>query len=497
MRAEPETGKPLTRRLTLAGVTVLLTIVIAVFIMMVPMHPVAYVRVLDEAGVPVAGAVVFPEGLRTKPGPYVSGWYGWRTETNGGVPNSPVTTDEEGYARVPYPKYVFERIETGTLCLSVNHPDFVPDQPERIVATAPPAGAPWQIRANALLNQIRRKSLIARPDPIVLKKGAVLVVRVRNAAERGSRVFAQVSGVAAHITNFWIHAEPGVIVTRRLAAGPRTVRAVQVDSDGLAWFSDAESFTAVAGQTNEVPVDLKRGATVSGQLDSTVPRPVKNGRVVAHVWPQGCRPQDSPPQWHAWAALSEDGTFSIRGLPEGDLEIVALCEGFVSTNGPGQFQTRYPQKHLLGTNDLAITIGMEPTARLEVQVADDKGKPLKDVRVVTWPNVRYGEWSSVILMNDCYNSKDRLLSEPAVRSPWGAEVQDFQGMSDSSGLAVLRNIPATVNGLSVDHPRFSLPAVGTARDGKSRVTRFTLTPGQTNRLFIQLELTEQTPIAHY
>ena len=34
------------------------------------------------------------------------------------MPNPPATTDNDGYARVAYPNYMFERIETGTLCLS-------------------------------------------------------------------------------------------------------------------------------------------------------------------------------------------------------------------------------------------------------------------------------------------------------------------------------------------------------------------------------------------
>ncbi|MDB6110817.1 MAG: hypothetical protein JWR69_2567, partial [Pedosphaera sp.] len=67
-----------------------------------PRHPVALIRVVDVAGKPVAGAVIRPEGLRTKPGPYVSGWYGWMTGKNG-VPNKPVSTDANGYAHVPYP----------------------------------------------------------------------------------------------------------------------------------------------------------------------------------------------------------------------------------------------------------------------------------------------------------------------------------------------------------------------------------------------------------
>src|SRR5438034_4573000 len=107
------------------------------------------VAAVHASGKPLTGAIILPEGLRTKPGPYVSGWYTWLANVNG-VPNPPVATGKDGCALVPYPKFVFERIETGTLCLSVNHPDFVPDRPERVVATAPPAGAPWRVRLDDL-----------------------------------------------------------------------------------------------------------------------------------------------------------------------------------------------------------------------------------------------------------------------------------------------------------------------------------------------------------
>jgi len=83
--------KPIHRRFLLLGVTVFLVLLLAVWIAKTPMHPVAYVRVLSETGTPVAGALVLPEGLRTKPGPYVSGWYDWRIQENGGVPNPPAT----------------------------------------------------------------------------------------------------------------------------------------------------------------------------------------------------------------------------------------------------------------------------------------------------------------------------------------------------------------------------------------------------------------------
>lgn len=115
------------------------------------------------------------------------------------MPNPPVTTDIDGYARVPYPKHVFERIETGTLCLSVNHRDFVPDRPERMVAMAPPARAPWRVRLDDLWNRIRHRILIARPDPIVLQRGAILKISVQSdgAISANARLFAQVSGPTA------------------------------------------------------------------------------------------------------------------------------------------------------------------------------------------------------------------------------------------------------------------------------------------------------------
>lgn len=487
-------------RLAILAAPVCVVLLLGFLIMTAPKHPVAMLRVLDAGGQPVAGAIIRPEGLRTKPGPYVSGWYGWRTGLNS-VPNNPVRTDQNGYASVPYPKYVFERIETGTLCLSVNHPDFVPERPERIVATAPPAGAPWRVRLEDLWNRMLHKALMARPDPILLQKGAVLKVsrRTETAASGDARLFVQVSGLESEDTNFWIRPEPGVVMTRRLSAGPHSVRALQVDSSGATWFSDVMTISAVAGRTNKLAAEFRRGVTVRGRLDETAPRPIRDGRVIAHVWPPGLQPKDSPPQWHAWTRVREDGTFEMDSLPSGDLEIVALCDGFVSTNGPGQFSSmHYPQKHSLGTNDITITMGLEPTATLEVEVMDDEGHPLKDAEVSTWPNVRYGEWSAVILGGDCYNTADRFRDGPAWRlTPWWERSSSFHGTSDVSGLAVVRNLPVEVTQFSVEHPRFTLPAVVTNGGDKRRQAAVTLIRGQTNRTSVRLEVRDRSPIAHY
>jgi hypothetical protein len=487
-------------RLSLLTALLCVAALLAWTVFLCPQHPIALLRVVDGVGKPIAGAVILPEGLRTKPGPYVSGWYGWRVRESG-IANDPVKTDAEGFARVPYPKYVFERIETGTLCLSVEHPDYVPDRPERIVALAPPAGAPWRVWADYVWYRLQHKALVARPDPVVLQKGGVLKLSVKpgSAAPRDLPLFAQISGLRTQDANFWLRPGPGLLMTRRLRPGRETIRAIQFDSNGSAWFSPVASITSLAGQTNELAVELKPGIAVHGRLDDTVPQPVRNGRVVAHVWPQGEQPQNSPPDWHAWSNIRADGTFDITSLPEGQLEIVALCDGFVSTNGPGQFPSmHYPQKHLLGTNDLALTLGMEPTACLEIQVTDDQRRPLKDARVITWPNVRYGEWSATILGGDCYNTAD-FLHDVEKKEPkwWLNRPASFQGTSDVSGLALILNLPLEVKELSVEHPRFILPAAGTGFGQKRRAASITLQPGRTNRVSVRLEPAGQSPIAHY
>src|SRR5579859_4272013 len=107
--------KPGISRWALLAILLMISVSLAILLATAPKHPLALIRVVDAATNGIASAVILPEGLRTKSGPYVSGWYSWMVDRVG-VTNSPAITDAEGYARVPYPKYVFERIETGTLC---------------------------------------------------------------------------------------------------------------------------------------------------------------------------------------------------------------------------------------------------------------------------------------------------------------------------------------------------------------------------------------------
>ncbi|HEY6227810.1 MAG TPA: carboxypeptidase-like regulatory domain-containing protein, partial [Verrucomicrobiae bacterium] len=355
---------------------------------------------------------------------------------------------------------------------------------------------PIRERFQDFIARIRNKTLVVEPDPIVLKKGGILKISVRE-TQNGSRewpLFGQVSGNSDSTSNFWVRPEPGVIATRRLAEGTQVVSVVQFDRAGAAWFSEAHQVVSKPGVAVELEVDLQRGVALRGAIDRTVPRPIKNGRVIVQITPSGHLRQESPPGWHSWAKVNEDGRFEIPSLPPGDLEVVALCQGFISTNGPGKTHMRYPQKHVLGTNDLEIEIGMEPTTRLEVTVLDDKGQPLPDALVMTAPNVRYGEWAATIFASDLYKTEDLLRGVGPTPSMADWMIQDFSGKSDKTGVAVLPNLPPEIRRFYVHHDMFGLPVVDQGR--KEREAPVTLRVGVTNYVTVKLERLDQKPIAH-
>jgi hypothetical protein len=250
--------------------------------------------------------------------------------------------------------------------------------------------------------------------------------------------------------------------------------------------------------TNTASLGLTRGVTIRGQFDKTVPRPIKHGRVVAQIWPGGVKSEDDPPTWHAWSSVTENGTFSIPSLPEGTFEIVALCDGYLSTNGPGKFNMRYPQKHTITTNDLDITIGMEATATLEVLLRDNQNKPVANANVVTWPNVRYGEWQATIFCGDTYNTGDFLISTNKT-SFWSTyeKWHDFQATSDVTGKAILSNLPPTTDALDIQHDRLSPPLWKDTIGRKTRTVVLKLTAGETNHLTLNLVPKSQAEISHY
>ncbi|MGZ5545573.1 MAG: hypothetical protein ACXWIU_12945, partial [Limisphaerales bacterium] len=356
--------------------------------------PTAILRVVDAAGHPVSGATISREGLRPKTGVYGGIWYPWISSRNG-VPNPPVVTDTNGEAQIEYPKYVFEKIETSVVCLSVDHPDFVSQRPERAVDTSLPINASMRDHLAQVASRIyKSRSLYSQLDPIVLKKGGILKISVppESIILADAPLWGQVSH-GTYSRSFWVHPSPGMVSTRYLTEGTQSVRIVQFDPNGKIGFSEVTNIFAKPGVEIEKTLQLQRGPALRGKLDNTVPRPVSEGRVIVNILPFGYQTYNDPPQWHSWTAVRPDGSFEFVSLPPGNLEIAAICQGFISINGSGKFKMRYPQQHTLGTNDLEVVIDMEPTSVLEVTVIDQRGFPLPDARVETLPYLRWAEWT--------------------------------------------------------------------------------------------------------
>ena len=396
------------------GGVLLAALALIVFSLLKPPPPVAFIRVLDESGKSVAGATIAPDGLRPKKG---GGHYGWSSEyERSGVKAEVVTTDAEGYAGVRYPYYVLEKLETGQISFAVDHPDFCPDRPFRVVAASPPANAPLKEKFKYLAMRVTRK-ISSRPDPVVLKRGGIVRLTGYVGAKENvvTNLTAEISNMWPAGTNFWRRIGP-VLWSKRVAPGQAHLRAVHFPEQGPVMFSGLVSFAAKAGETNEFALELKPGVRVNGRFDVPVPRPVRGGRVCTRVFEDGHDGNSSAPVWIAWRPVSADGTFEFESLPPGRMEIIGMCDGFVSANGQplaGRTTTqRLPQCFPINGREQEITLPMEAAASCEVTVLDDKSRPLAGARAGFWPNVLWGGNGSTIFGSDLFNSEDFFRDGP-------------------------------------------------------------------------------------
>ena len=144
---------------------------------------------------------------------------------------------------------------------------------------------------------------------------------------------------------FWSEAADGLVTIRRVdVTSPmpsRFLRVVHVPDNGPAWFSDV--FDLVLQKRGPISIDaeLKPGVRVEGRLADNVPRPIKNGRVVARVVEtETGMVNDS--RWDAAADIAADGTFVFESLPpNAELQVTAICDGWVSKNPTDNEITEY------------------------------------------------------------------------------------------------------------------------------------------------------------
>jgi hypothetical protein len=472
------------------GVGLLAVLAFIVFSLLKPPPPVAFIRVIDESGKPVAGATITPDGLRPKKG---GGHYGWSSEYGySGVKATVVSTDADGYAGVTYPYYVIERLETEQISFAVDHPDFCPDRPFRVVAASPPANAQWKEKLKYLTSRLTGR-IRSRPDPVVLKRGGIVRVTGYVGAKENvvTNLAAEISDMWPAGTNFWQRAGPE-LWSKRAPPGEAHLRAAHFPEKGPALFTRMVSFAVKAGETNEFALELKPGVRVTGRFDVPVPRPVRGGRVCTRVFEDGHDGNSRAPVWVAWRPVSAEGTFEFESLPPGRMEIIAMCDGFVSANGTaaGRLATsqRLPQIFPINGREQEITLSMEAAASCEVTVLDDEGKPLAGASAVFWPNVLWGGNGSTVFASDLFNSEDFFRAGPPADGHTMRKLakDDFRAMSDSHGVARVGTLPAGSQGYSVSHSNYAMPIMRWGGGG-GRSASMNLSSGETGRVVVKMQ----------
>jgi hypothetical protein len=427
------------------------------------------IKVVDEQGRPVEGAKITPWGIRALPN--AASAYGWSTDFSYGVPPQPVFTDAAGQARLPYPMRIrtpYEGTETDmdtcAIILAVYHPLYSPTVDQNYQTDRP-------------------------HDPLVMHPGAVLKLSGYVSSPDNAVV-----GIRPQISNWSVslketmREDKGVCTVNGVPAGPHYIRLVYWPDKGSPRFTDPVLVNAEVGQTYTRNLELKTPMRLEGQVDGSVPRPVRNGYVQVRVsYPAEPQSDAGYDYWDDWARIDEDGTFHIDALPRGTVQVIGVCDGFtwkisgVDTQ-PGWAASALSQEFTPENDTVHVELKMQPAAAFEVHTVDPDGQPIEGVKMVFHPVARWFS-SRMQVVDPLMRSSD--LPTAAVRGekvPW-TWIGYYEAVTDSRGAALVHNLPAFGKpiGPSVEHAKYerSWSASLTEKD-------LVLVPGEMKKITINM-----------
>ncbi len=405
-------------------------------------------QVASSDGSPIAGANVRPVGMRSKEEP--GSCYGWGWRTVPGIDSG--ASDATGMATITFPAHCRDELTTGTVIVMVDHDEF--------------CGMQVEVSVDA-------------PPPIILARGT----RIRLSASTASGV--NIVSLHADITSQ--NRQMGTPKWQRdsntissfFPDGQYIARLVGKTAQGPLYFSEPTVFSSPSASELDFVWRLKEGTEFRGQFDELVPRPVRGGWVVAHV--------ASPKliqnacgvlglRWYTHADVGEDGTFQVRSLPEGTLEIVAGCGGYVSTDLSEHVIDGIRHAQIMPDDrGQPVTIPMERTGDARILVLTPSGQPLADAGVGMSPNQSLGRSTSIIgarhKSEDILEARDAGTMEKLRRE---SEMPRFWAKTDASGVAVICGLPPGKHRVYVSTPDYDQPIEsdhGPMRPGEIRVPR--------------------------
>lgn len=445
--------------------------------------------VVDENENRVAEATIVPDGFRAVQDP--GSFYSWIEDKHG--PLSIVTTDQDGIAQIPYPKWVDPKsaLLTSGLVVTVEHPDFC-----------------LETNVNCYLPQAGTVTPIPKAH---LKQGGRLRIRAyrEGSKEPLARFHSVVSG--DHYSIGW-KTDGESRLSPNYAPGLHVIRIADHTDPAALQFSEAIVFEAIGGKTEDLDIQLEPGLVVRGQLDA--PLPVRNGHVVVEILDLAAGPTSSWNQytvWRTWTTVAENGEFEIRNLPPTtSLRMLAWCDGYVCQMP--EFSTiplfaksteikRLQQFFTIGPETNFCRIAMEPCARCAVTVVGTDGRPVEGIRVDFCPNVMAGPSGSAWFGHGTRDEMDAVepdisyadyakkkLLKSAQIQPKSPDVlwPEYGGLTDAKGKVLIANLPGRgKEGLNVEHDRFVVS--GTAKPPFRTNLQIDLQPGKTEEVSIVVE----------
>jgi hypothetical protein len=290
---------------------------------------------------------------------------------------------------------------------------------------------------------------VAAPSvPLVLKRGGTIEVSGDSEPGVFSRIYVQTGELRdgeQTDPDRWLPQPGCVLVNTQVPPGPLLLRLIAFDNNNVTHFGAAVAAESRPGETHTLRLPLRPGRRVAGFLDPSVPRPVQNGRVHIHV----STPVESAGgsmKWDTWMNVEADGTFVFNSLPEGAVELIAICDGFVSKNPPGGETARVRRPQVFENEGVAVTVQMEPAGTCKARVVDSSGKPLAGAYIhfspnVGWSSRRTGIFAHQRATTDELLRMDREAREKSFRELWRSS-PGFSDKTDYTGHAVIANLPA-------------------------------------------------------
>ncbi len=424
---------------------------LVVILLRQPRPQTVMIRLVDDQGKPVVGAVVTMAGLIAKS---PKNWWWWDEERFG--PKGPYTSGADGLIKLSYPRFHSGRRETGAVDVMIEHEKHHPDYKKVIVDASPEGSHSFPGSLLSLITGQKFKSSGQKSiRDVTLDRSAVVELK---AAWSGQPVPPE--ELLPVVNNYrsyripvpkWEPGDGGVLRSVQMEPRGQTFFVAWLPSQGRAAFSGVLTNMGMGGVTNRHEVVLIRGVEVRGRLADNVPRPVVNGQVNA-VSLRG-----EPLSWKDWTEVKPDGTFVFSSLPVGRVELAGICEGFVSQSGTqtnGYPGALVPQEFLLTGEKAEVVLRMEPSLTSVVTVNGPDGEPLAGVQVMFSPII-YTSGGNMVFPGQLFRSEElRRGDKKYSLREWQRSWRRFSGWTDQAGRVEISSLPAGSHYLQVVHEEF-------------------------------------------